>query len=405
MLKKISVSQVCLGMFVEELCGSWMDHPFWQTRFLLTSPKDLDRLKSSVVREVFIDTSKGLDVAGGVEKAEVVAESQAVLLEAAVTVPTIERVSFDEEMQRARMLCARSRDAVVDMFADVRMGRAVDAEQARTLVDDIWQSVSRHPNALISIARLKTVDEYTYMHSVAVCALMIALGRQLGMEEAALREAGLAGLFHDVGKAGIPDAILNKAGRLTDDEWRIMCGHPESGTKYLAGTVHASDEVIDVCLHHHEKTDGSGYPHGLKGPEISLLASMGTVCDVYDAITSERPYKRGWNPGEAIRKMAEWSKGHFNSTVFQAFVKSVGIYPTGSLVRLQSGRLAVVLEQNETSLLTPKVKVFYSARTSARIAERVVDLATMTGSDKIVALEDAAQWGFDDLDRVWKTSP
>ncbi len=400
MLKKIPVSQACLGMFIQELGGSWMEHPFWRTRFLLTSTRDLERLRTSVVSDIWIDTDKGLDVTGGLDEAEVRAESEAVLMRAAAAVTRVEPVSFDEELQRAQQVCARSREAVVEMFSDVRMGRAIDATHADGVVDEIWQSVSRHPEALISLVRLKNVDEYTYMHSVAVCALMLSLGRQLGLDEASLREAGLAGLLHDVGKAGIPDAILNKAGRLTDEEWEIMCGHPQAGERYLVNTRQASERIVDTCLHHHEKANGSGYPHGLAGPQISLFASMGAVCDVYDAITSDRPYKRGWNPAESIRKMAEWSQGHFNERVFQAFVKAVGIYPGGSLVRLESGRLAVVVEQNERSLLTPKVKVFYSTRTNAYTPVQIVDLSRRSGNDKIVAREDAEKWGFSHLDRI-----
>jgi putative nucleotidyltransferase with HDIG domain len=399
MLKKIHVSDVQLGMFIHELGGSWMEHPFWQTQFLLSSPKDLDRLRSSVVREVWIDVAKGLDVAGGSEEAEVEAQTEAILL-SAVEPPPVQLVSFEEEVERARAICARSKEAVIEMFSDVRMGRAIEAEQARSMVEEIMQSVARQPEALISIARLKDVDEYTYMHSVATCGLMIALGRQLNFDDEALREAGMAGLLHDVGKAGIPDAVLNKVGRLTDEEWQIMCGHPEVGARYLSGANQASDRVIDVCLHHHEKTDGSGYPHGLKDDDISLLAAMGAVCDVYDAITSDRAYRKGWNPAEAVRKMAEWSKGHFKEPVFRSFVKAVGIYPSGSLVRLESGRLGVVTEQNPQSLLLPKVKVFYSARTSARITPRSVDLSTLNGSDKIVSREEPEKWGFLDLDTI-----
>lgn len=398
MLKRITVAEVQLGMFIQELGGSWMEHPFWQTQFLLSSPKDLERLRASVVREVWIDVAKGLDVPGGSEEAEVAAQAEAILL-SAVEPPPVQFVSFDEEVERAREICARSKEAVIEMFSDVRMGRAIQAEQARAMVEEIMQSVARQPEALISIARIKDVDEYTYMHSVATCGLMIALGRQLNFDQDSLREAGMAGLLHDVGKAGIPDAVLNKVGRLTEEEWQIMCGHPEVGAKYLAGANQASDRVIDVCLHHHEKTDGSGYPHGLKDQDISLLTAMGSVCDVYDAVTSDRPYRKGWNPAEAVRKMAEWSKGHFKEPVFRSFVKAVGIYPSGSLVLLESGRLGIVTEQNAQSLLAPKVKVFYSARTSARITPRIVDLSQLNGSDKIVAREDAEKWSFLGLDQ------
>lgn len=390
-------------MYIHEFCGSWMDHPFWKGRFLLKTEQDLQRIRDSDVGEVWIDVGKGLDVAPGQASQtveEVEAETEARLLAVATAAPLSMRVSMEEEVQRAVRLCARSKQAIVAMFSDARMGQAVELAHAAELVEEIADSVMRHPNALISLARLKTSDEYTYMHSVAVCALMIALARQLDLNEEQVREAGVAGLLHDIGKMAIPDTILNKPGKLTDAEFGTMRSHPEAGTRMLIDCGQVSALVIDVCLHHHEKFDGSGYPNRLAGEQISLFARMGAVCDVYDAITSDRPYKKGWDPAESIRKMAEW-KGHFDPAVFQAFVKSVGIYPVGALVRLESGRLGVVVEQHSKSLLTPRVKVFFSARSKLPIPQEVIDLAKLAGRDKIVARESAEEWGFKNIEELW----
>ncbi|MEO4047062.1 HD-GYP domain-containing protein [Pseudomonas sp. CAU 1711] len=403
MLKRIAVTELCLGMYIHEFCGSWMDHPFWRGRFLLDSERDLQRILDTNIHEVWIDVGKGKDVAPGqvsqtVEEVE--AEAEAQLLAVVEAQPMVARASLEDEVRRAHKLCTRSKQAIVAMFCDARMGQAVEVEHAAELVEEISNSVLRHPNALISLARLKTSDEYTYMHSVAVCALMIALARQLGLSEEQVREAGMAGLLHDIGKMAIPDSILNKPDKLTDAEFATMRGHPEAGARLLLGGGRISALVLDVCLHHHEKYDGSGYPHRLAGERIGLFARMGAVCDVYDAITSDRPYKRGWDPAEAIRKMAEW-KGHFDPLLFQAFVKSVGIYPVGALVRLQSGRLGVVMEQHEKSLLTPRVKVFFSTRTKMPILQEVVDLAKLAGRDKIVARESVEDWGFKNIEELW----
>jgi HD-GYP domain-containing protein (c-di-GMP phosphodiesterase class II) len=211
----------------------------------------------------------------------------------------------------------------------------------------------------------------------------------------------LAGLLHDLGKMGIPNKILNKPGKLTDEEFTTIKSHPEIGANILMDNPLVSPMVLDVVLHHHEKVDGSGYPHRLTGETISLFAKMGAVCDVYDAITSNRPYKKGWSPAESIRKMAEWSKGHFDEAVFQAFVKTVGIYPTGSLVRLESGRLGVVTEQSDTSLLTPKVKVFFSAKLKTPILQETLDLSKLIGKEKIIGREAPEDWGFRNLDELW----
>lgn len=404
MLKKISVQQLEVGMHLKEFCGSWMEHPFWRTGFVITDPKDIQSILASSIKEVWIDCSKGLDVSSDVPVVSV-AESEAQVDQELDAVANAARdvgpVSTSEELERAAKICLQSKRAVISMFEEARMGKAVDTGGAKKLVEEITDSVSRNPGALISLARLKSADDYTYMHSVAVCAMMVALAKQLGLDEAQTKSAGLAGLMHDLGKALMPMEVLNKPGKLTDQEFAIIKTHPEEGYRLLKSGTSADPLVMDVCLHHHEKTDGSGYPKGLSGDEISLFAKMGAVCDVYDAITSNRPYKAGWDPAESLRKMAEWANGHFDTKVFQAFVKSLGIYPIGSLVLLHSGRLGVVVEQTVKSLTTPKVKVFFSTKSNMRIVPIVLDLSLSATNDKIVSREDPAKWKFSDLNELW----
>ena len=404
MLKKINVKHLVVGMYLKEFCGSWMDHPFWRNSFVITDPKDVERILASNITEVWIDSSKGLDIAAGetaVSEEESEARVEAELSRAAQAQRETAPIPASEEFARAAKICAQSKLAVTSMFQEARMGKAVDTANAQKLVEEINDSVSRNPGALISLARLKTADDYTYMHSVAVCALMIALSKQLGLSEQETRRAGIAGLLHDLGKMLVPMEVLNKPGKLTDEEFAIIKKHPEEGHRLLFGNPGADEVMLDVVLHHHEKIDGTGYPKGLKGEEISLFAKMGAVCDVYDAITSNRPYKAGWPPSESLRKMAEWAKGHFDQRVFQAFVKSLGIYPIGSLVRLESGRLGLVVDQSEKSLLAPCVKVFYSTHAQARILPEIIDLSRPGCHEKIAGREDPAKWNFPDLDELW----
>jgi len=401
MLKRIGVEHLRNGMFIHELCGSWMDHPFWRSSIKLEDQKVLQQILDSNVKEVWIDVSKGLDVAAGesMEQSEIEDLREAQVAKRSAT--PVQKVSLEEEMGRAAKICATARGAVSSMFQEARMGKALDTQHALPIVEEISSSVLRNPGALIGLARLKNKDDYTYMHSVAVCALMVSLARQLKLDDAQVREAGMAGLLHDIGKMMIPSAILNKPGKLTDPEFHAVKSHPEQGHKLLLAGSGVSEITLDVCLHHHEKMSGTGYPHRLKGDEISLFARMGAVCDVYDAITSDRPYKNGWDPSESIRKMAEWSGPHFDPIVFQAFVKSIGIYPVGTVVKLESGRLAVVIEQMEKSLLAPKVKVFYSTKAMSYLPPQILDLSGPGLQDKIVGREDVVKLGLKNVNDLW----
>ena len=397
MRKKIKVHDLRLGMYVDELCGSWMDHPFWKTSFKLADDKDLATLQQGGVREVWIDTSKGVDVAalgGEVSAEEAALQTEKILLQAAITEQKTEmRVPLEQELDRAKKLQGKAKQAVMSLFKEARMGRALQIGEMASLVDEINESVARNPGALLSLAKLKNKDDYTYLHSVAVCALMLALGKQMGITGDTLKSLGMAGLLHDIGKMAVADEVLNKPGRLTEQEFDEIKTHPLRGWEMLKDCSGVDDIALDVCLHHHERVDGTGYPDRLSGATLSLFARMGAVCDVYDAITSNRCYKAGWAPAEALRKMAEWQNGHFDEAVFRAFVKTVGIYPVGTLLKLKSGRLAVVTDQSSHSLLKPVVKVFFSSRSNAPIAMAFVDMSHT--QDSIESMENAVKWGFD----------
>ncbi|MBA5604370.1 HD-GYP domain-containing protein [Duganella sp. FT3S] len=398
MLRKISVEKIRTGMYIHEMCGSWLDIPFWTKSFLVSSEQLRLRVQASGVRDIIIDTARGDDLAADAAPAPPVAPARAPAPARALDVVP---GAIAQEFDRAAQVIAKSKLAVSSMFSEARMGQVSGVEGASALVEEIAASVMRNPQALVALSRLKTSDDYTYMHSVAVCAMMIALARQLGLSEQEVQACGEAGLLHDIGKMAIAPAILNKPGRLTDEEFSSVRTHPRAGYEMLAAVGGMSCTVLDVCLHHHEKYDGSGYPSRLSGDAISLYARMGAVCDVYDAVTSNRPYKAGWCPAESLRRMAEWTKeGHFDPTLFTAFVKCVGIYPIGTLLKLTSGRLAVVVDISK-SLLRPVVKVLFSTKSMTYLPPQVVDLSLLPDTEAVASREDPGAWGLANLERYW----
>ena len=410
MLKKIPVDQLRLGMHLQRLEGPWIEHPFWKTCFVLNDAGDIQRLRACGLAEAWIDTALGLDVVTLVTAAHPAAHTPAhpapaVVAAAAVPAAPVSTSNapcrpLAAELKEAAAICQRGQLAVTAMFSEARMGRTVNAENCLPLVEEIAGSVQRNPGALVSLARLKSRDDYTYMHSVAVCALMVALARQTGLDDDGCREAGLAGLMHDVGKALVPLELLNKPSKLSEAEFDIIRTHPERGHTLLQGGQGVLASTLDVVLHHHERMDGTGYPRRLPGDAISTLARMGAICDVYDAITSNRPYKAGWDPAQSIARMASW-KGHFDPTLFAAFVQSLGIYPTGSVVRLASGKLAVVVEQNPGTLVSPVVKVFFSTKSQMQMTPLQLDLSRPGTQDRIVGREEDAGRLFPRLDELW----
>ena len=404
MIRRVPKDKVELGMYLQAIDGPWMNHPFWRTKFLIADPADLQAIRESDINAVLIDDEKGKGFAEPLpEPIAIVAAPEdtsrgprAAKEEVIPDGPC----SASEEIHRATRILKRSKRAVARMFADVRMGKAVDLASLVPLVDEVSASVDRNASALISIARLRSKDEYTYVHSVAVAALMMNLARQLELADDVVREIGIAGLLHDVGKVATPNDVLNKPGKLTDQEFAIMRTHPVRGHETLKDVPDVPAIALDVCLHHHEKVDGSGYPEGLRGDAISLYARMASVCDVYDAMTSNRPYKEAWGAAESLANMYRW-KGHFDERILNAFIRSVGIYPVGSLVRLRSDRLGLVIDQNAGDLTRPIVRVFYSIADDRPLALRDVDMAHCDAGDIIVSREDPAKWGLDPWEERW----
>jgi HD-GYP domain-containing protein (c-di-GMP phosphodiesterase class II) len=398
MLKKVDSSQLRVGMFIHDLDCGWMEHPFVRNRFVITREDEVRRILAAGIRGVTIDCAKGLDVADAptVEEAEAATEAEVAAIAARPVAPL--RVTLAEELDRAAAIRRQAADLVKTVMQDARLGKAVEMDKVSPVVENITASILRNAGALLGLSVIKNKDDYTFLHSVSVCTLLVAFCRSRKMDPDTIYQAGIGGLLHDTGKALVPDHILNKPGRLTDEEFAIVRRHPKDGYDILRRSPEIGAIPLDITLHHHERRDGSGYPDRQKETGISELAQMAAIVDVYDAITADRCYHKGMPAAEALRKMYEWSKFHFSPALTQEFMRCVGIYPVGTLVLLESGRLGVVVEPHETSLLTPTINVFYSTRSQTYIRPETVDLARglgFGGGDRIVRHESPEKWKVD----------
>ncbi|OYW24119.1 MULTISPECIES: HD-GYP domain-containing protein [unclassified Sphingomonas] len=304
------------------------------------------------------------------------------------------KASVAQERNRARDIVSAAKQELANTFEDVRFGRGLSVEKLWPLVSGIQASISRHPSAVLGVTRLKDRHEYTYVHSVAVCGLMISLARQMGLPPASHHEIGLAGLLHDIGKARVPTMLLDKPGPLTPDEKDIVRNHALWGYEMLiegqrdAGSNSRLPQIVlDVCLHHHERVDGTGYPDRKRGEDISIYARMAAICDMYDAMTSARVYKAASSPAEALEYLAS-NPGKVDAEILRHFSVMIGIFPVGSLVRLRSDRLAVILDDPEGDSIAPAVCPFFCIQTKQTLPLR----RTAPGLDPIVGIELPSRW-------------
>jgi len=397
MFKKIAVANLLPGMYLHDLVADWMSHPFLRSRFLIHDQQTIDKIIASGIREAYIDSSRGIDVPDAPTAAQVSEQIEAEMKAAVAADLPVVKVSLAQEMVEARKIQTQASRVIREVMHDARLGLAMNMAEVEPLVEDITDSIGRNQSALLSLLHLKTHDDYTFLHSVSVCALMITFCKSLKLDPVTTREAGLGALLHDTGKMRVPDAILNKPGRFTDEEFEIMKRHPRDGYDILRATPGIGQVPLDIALHHHERMDGTGYPDRLPGAEISTLARMAAIVDVYDAITSDRCYHVGIPPAEALKKMWEWSKFDFDQTLMRAFISTIGIYPVGTLVRLDSGRLAVVVELHTSEILKPSVRVFFSTKSNVHIPPELIDLSRKGVTERIASHEDPAKWGVDPM--------
>ncbi|WP_197047025.1 HD-GYP domain-containing protein [Paucibacter sp. KBW04] len=309
-------------------------------------------------------------------------------------------VSLREELGQACLIRDQALAAARQVLDGFRQGHVTELPLVRSVIDTMLGSVRRQPAALVNLARIKVAGDCAYAHAVSVGVLMLALACQLGLDDETCRDYGLAGMLQDLGMSQMPQALLQQPGVLSPAQFQHLRAHATLGHQMLLRSGMGEGPWLDAALQHHERCDGGGYPQGLQAEQIAPVARMGAICDVYDALTSERSHRPAWTPVQALAAMAA-ARGQFDRSILAAFIKLVGVYPVGTLVRLASQRLALVIESRPEAPRQPLLQPFFSLRTGSRLQAQALDTLLEPEADRILHVESPKTWGFSDLDDMW----
>ncbi len=260
-----------------------------------------------------------------------------------------------DEIDTCRHDRAQALDTVGDILDDIKAGKTIHVQAVRKAVGGIVASIVRNPDAFFWLTRLKNKDNYAYAHCIDACGLAVAFGRHLGFSRVELENLAVGCLLFDIGKLQLPDELLKKPGRLTDSEYALIRRHVEFGAQMAGEMQGSNEEIVSVIWHHHERHNGKGYPRGIPGHQIPVNGRIAALVDCYDAITSERAYSPAVSAYDAVQMIYEWRDKDFQADMVEQFIQCIGLYPTGTLVELNTGEVGLVLSQNRVRRLRPTV--------------------------------------------------
>lgn len=400
MIRRIPIRHLLPGMYVVDLHKGWLEHNIWQRRFMVRDEAHVRMLDEQGIGEVSIDTEKGIDIPPKPEPIAGINDLERRFLSLAERFKPGQRpVSLGEERRRANRLLGEASSSLNELMLAAQAGHDVDAARLEPVVGKMIESVRRNPDALVPLARLKQMRAYAADHAVATAGLIIALAQQQGLAEGEVEKLALGTMLKDIGQSALDERLVSKPGMLSQAEYTVVKSHVEEGLAVLEATSRLAETSVAVVLEHHERYNGCGYPYRMAGDEISLAGRMAAIVDTYDAMTSDRPYRPAISPAIALRQLYEQGGSQFDPNLIAAFVRTVGIYPVGTLVLLESGHLAVVDEVHHENLLCPVVRVIYHTGRRQYMAPVEVDLARKIGNHygRIVRAEEYASWGISPL--------
>jgi HD-GYP domain-containing protein (c-di-GMP phosphodiesterase class II) len=357
----IPVSGLKIGMYVCELDRPWLETPFLLQGFTIENLDQIDEI-AGYCEYVYVEDK---------EDSWLSAEERAILAPPSRPPKRPIKPLEKSDFGYAGNMVNKGRRLTRSFMDEVRLGNAIDIDQVKSTVSECAKTIINNPDALLWMAKLRKRDEYTAEHSFNVGLLAMTFARHLDRSEQDMHLIGLCGMLHDVGKMRIPNDILNKEGKLSGDEFKVMKAHSKFGRDILMTDKRIDPTAVDVAFGHHEALDGSGYPRQLKATAISEITRIITICDVYDAITSDRIYKKGRSSYEALKVLYENRESKFDARLVEAFIECIGLYPPGSLVDLKNGHAGLVISTNYRNRHLPK-------ENKMPMREKVYDLQRLT---------------------------
>ncbi len=348
------------GMFVAELDRPWLETPFAMQGFVVQDEADIDYVAKHC-SYVYVDPYRKVGSIG--------------LLRRKNSEPVKDKVSVRAEFSRAKVEFQSATVAMEKVFNQIQLNKRVDVEAMHMVISPLIDSVFRNREALAALVRMKNKGEYLFHHSLSTSVWAAVLGRHLGLDRTALEQLALGASIMDVGMAEVPDRVVAKSGPLTPQETAEVQQHVKHSLRIVQASENVSNKVLNLIACHHERHDGSGYPQGLKGAEIPPLARIAALVDSYDAMITERPHARARSSFEAIQELSDQKDQSFQASLVEHFVQTVGMFPTGAVVELNSGEVGVVVEQNPTRRLRPKVVLILNEHKQRLPKLKLIDLA------------------------------
>ena len=395
---KLATQELRLGMYVSQLDRPWLETPFLMQGFLINSHEQIRELQK-YCQYLYVDKqlSKELNFkvksnASNDPKSSSTKPSfnphkkysrdDLKKLFPNTTLKVYKpQVELHQELIPAKKIYSALSDSVSEMMDNIRQGGNINVGVFKSAVSPMVSSIIRNPDACIWLARMKSQDTYTYKHSMGASVWAVALGRQIGLPPADLKTLAVGTLLCDIGKLKLPSELIEKGGALDDSEISLIKTHVELSLEEISNAAGVNEAVYNIVAAHHERYNGQGYPNGLRGSEIAVMARIAAIADSYDAMTSQRVYSAAKSPVVAVKELYELRGKEYQPELIEEFIQAVGLYPAGTLVELTSGEVAVVVSENKMRRLRPRILKLLDHDKNPIKTSAIIDLATVTHDD------------------------